>query len=77
MSCFHVVMLSFDVELMDFLNKSDGGTDVGRSRDAIASKNEIGESPFQIAARLPKTRKEEFEERDSRHPPGCPSLLFG
>ena len=27
------------IELMDFLNNSDGRTDVGRSRDAIASKN--------------------------------------
>ena len=27
MPCFHVVMLSVDVELMDFLNKSDGRTD--------------------------------------------------
>ena len=26
------------IELMDFLNNPDSGTDVGRSRDAIASK---------------------------------------
>ena len=42
LSCCHVVMLScchVDVELMDFLINADGGTDVGRSRDAIASKN--------------------------------------
>ena len=28
----------------------------------MEAKNEVGETPFQIAARLPKTRKEEFEE---------------
>ena len=26
------------------------------------TKNDVGETPFQIAARLPKTRKEEFED---------------
>merc|ERR1712140_11699 len=31
----------------------------GASMDA---RNDVGETPFQIAARLPKTRKEEFEE---------------
>ena len=39
-SWYHGGMVS--IELMDFLNNSegmDGQTDVGRSRDAIASKN--------------------------------------
>ena len=42
MSWDHGGMVSVDVKLMDFLlNVTDGRTDVGRSRDAIASKNLI------------------------------------
>ena len=35
-----------DKELMDFLINSDGRTDIGRSRDAIASKNHYTGTPF-------------------------------